>query len=368
MKLIFENWRKHLKENSSQEGEYFLRFGDPREVKHSVIHDPRAGYERLSSDDWSSGRVHQKYEAGISAYPVLEYSEDKVVFRAPVGLDAFAGQARGFLFDRLLNQDIYVFKAEKLSKTGTDGEPLIIDNTIEDIQRIGHRNIYLGQIVWDGEKHTLRQYKNIFDLIRPFDITDKYDNSYEELDELTPEELETKFNRLRQVFTTDKQQEAINTSESYYVEDRPDYKDYLEKKQADNMPFSQEQIDDSTFIREFNQDIDSEELIWHMDRKDRIVTILESSGWEFQMDNELPKILKEGDVLFIPKYTYHRVIKGSGKLIVEIKEEIRKTGSKWCLYSKKKTKEGKKKKLGCYGTKGGAKKREKQVQYFKHKG
>jgi hypothetical protein len=51
-----------------------------------------------------------------------------------------------------------------------------------------------------------------------------------------------------------------------------------------------------------------------------------------------------------------------------IKEEIRKTGSKWCLYSKKKTKEGKKKKLGCYGTKGGAKKREKQVQYFKHKG
>jgi len=51
-----------------------------------------------------------------------------------------------------------------------------------------------------------------------------------------------------------------------------------------------------------------------------------------------------------------------------IKEEIRKTGSKWCLYSKKKTKEGKKKKLGCYTTKGGAKKREKQVQYFKHKG
>lgn len=51
-----------------------------------------------------------------------------------------------------------------------------------------------------------------------------------------------------------------------------------------------------------------------------------------------------------------------------IKEEIRKTGSKWCLYSKKKTKEGKKKKLGCYGTKNGAKKREKQVQYFKHKG
>ena len=93
MKLIFENWRKHLKENSSQEGERFLRFGDPREVKNSVIHDSEVGKERLSSDDWARGRVHQKYEAGISAYPVLDYGEDKVVFRAPVGLDTFAGQA-----------------------------------------------------------------------------------------------------------------------------------------------------------------------------------------------------------------------------------------------------------------------------------
>lgn len=330
MKLIFENWRRHLKENSFQGGEYFLRFGDPREVKNSVIHDPRMEYERLSSDDWASGRVHQKYEAGISAYPVLHYSEDKVVFRAPVGLDTFAGQAKGFLFDRLLNQDIYVFKADKLSKTGTDGEPLIIDDTIEDVQRIEHRNIYLGQIVWDGEKDTLRQYKNIFDLIRPFDIADKYDNDYEKFFEspteklLPPEEIKRKyqaeFDRLKQIFTTDEHRHAIEKQRTLYDEALEDYRKYYEKKQADSMPFSQEQIDESTFIREFSQDIDGEELIWHMDREDRTVTILESNGWEFQMDNELPKILKEGDVLFIPKYTYHRVIKGSGKLIVEIKE------------------------------------------------
>ena len=30
-------------------------------------------------------------------------------------------------------------KQTNLSKTGTDGEPLIIDDTIEDVQRIGHR-------------------------------------------------------------------------------------------------------------------------------------------------------------------------------------------------------------------------------------
>jgi quercetin dioxygenase-like cupin family protein len=38
------------------------------------------------------------------------------------------------------------------------------------------------------------------------------------------------------------------------------------------------------------------------------------------MDNQLPKILSEGDTLFIPKGVYHRVIKGNGKLVILIKE------------------------------------------------
>jgi hypothetical protein len=42
-------------------------------------------------------------------------------------------------------------------------------------------------------------------------------------------------------------------------------------------------------------------------------------------------------------------------------EHIVKKGSKYCLMSKKTNKN-----LGCYPTKAGAKKREKQVQYFKH--
>ena len=342
MKLIFENWRKHLKENSSQEGERFLRFGDPREVKNSVIHDSEVGKERLSSDDWARGRVHQKYEAGISAYPVLHYGEDKVVFEAPVGHHTFTVQLRGFLFNRLLDQEIYVFKAKKLSKTGTDGEPLIIDTTIEDVQRIKHRNIFLKDRFYNDKDKTTKEEENIFDLIRPYDIQFEYENSYEKFFDydkhtafeklLPPEEVkkryQAEFDRLEQIFTTEGHEDVITEQRILYDEEFEYYKkhyeekqkEYLEKKQADNMPFSQEQIDDSTFIREFSQDIDSEELIWHMDRKDRTVTILESNGWEFQMDNELPKILKEGDVLFIPKYTYHRVIKGSGKLIVEIKE------------------------------------------------
>jgi hypothetical protein len=46
-----------------------------------------------------------------------------------------------------------------------------------------------------------------------------------------------------------------------------------------------------------------------------------------------------------------------------IEEHIVKSGSKYCLKSKKTGRN-----LGCYPSKSGAKKRERQVQYFKHKG
>ena len=53
----------------------------------------------------------------------------------------------------------------------------------------------------------------------------------------------------------------------------------------------------------------------------------------------------------------------------ELYEIIRQSGEKWCLYSKKKsTKTGKRKNLGCYPSREDAEKREKQIQYFKHKG
>ena len=73
-------------------------------------------------------------------------------------------------------------------------------------------------------------------------------------------------------------------------------------------------------IREFSQDVDKMELIWHRDREDRTITILESKGWKLQMDNTLPVVLEEGKSYSIPKNTYHRVIKGEGKLILELEK------------------------------------------------
>ena len=51
---------------------------------------------------------------------------------------------------------------------------------------------------------------------------------------------------------------------------------------------------------------------------------------------------------------------------LNLNEVIEKVGSEYCVFSKSKTKEGNRKKLGCYPTEAGAKKRLQQVEYFKH--
>ena len=70
--------------------------------------------------------------------------------------------------------------------------------------------------------------------------------------------------------------------------------------------------------RKFTQDISEDELVWHRDQNDREVTVMDSTDWMFQFENQLPFTLK--DTLFIPKDTYHRLIKGTGTLNVQIQE------------------------------------------------
>lgn len=72
--------------------------------------------------------------------------------------------------------------------------------------------------------------------------------------------------------------------------------------------------------RTFSHLVESEELVWHRDSKDRIVIPLNENDWMVQFDNELPKKLNVNEEFFIPKETFHRVIKGSVDLMVEIIE------------------------------------------------
>jgi len=87
------------------------------------------------------------------------------------------------------------------------------------------------------------------------------------------------------------------------------------------MEYPFEQIEkEGKLVRTFSPDVDSDELKWHQDLMDRKVTIIESGGWSFQMDNGLPNKLSNAEQILIPKFVWHRVIKGETPLIVEIEE------------------------------------------------
>jgi hypothetical protein len=87
-----------------------------------------------------------------------------------------------------------------------------------------------------------------------------------------------------------------------------------------DFPFSEKKVGNKLFLREFREDVDSEELVWHQDQEDRRVKVIESNGWKVQLDDQLPVLLKEGSTYSIPAYVYHRVIKGSGRLLIEVEK------------------------------------------------
>jgi hypothetical protein len=82
------------------------------------------------------------------------------------------------------------------------------------------------------------------------------------------------------------------------------------------IPYKDIQTELNTVIRVFDQDIDPIELMWHRDQEDRIVEALEPTDWLVQLDNQLPTLIQKP--IFIPKYVWHRTIKGSGPLKVKI--------------------------------------------------
>ena len=84
--------------------------------------------------------------------------------------------------------------------------------------------------------------------------------------------------------------------------------------------FKNKKKKDTIVIRTFSESTDDMELVWHRDREDRIVKSLGNTDWMIQMDNELPRPLIE--MVYIPKNSYHRVIKGTGDLKVRINKLI----------------------------------------------
>ena len=81
-------------------------------------------------------------------------------------------------------------------------------------------------------------------------------------------------------------------------------------------PYTDIEVTDKYVIREFNENIDPIELLWHRDDEDRTVEILGETNWGVQLDNELPTSLNQS--IFIERHQWHRVIKGDGNLRLKI--------------------------------------------------
>jgi hypothetical protein len=81
-------------------------------------------------------------------------------------------------------------------------------------------------------------------------------------------------------------------------------------------PYTDIEITDKYIIREFNENIDPIELLWHRDNEHRTLEILGETDWKIQLDDKLPTSLNE--LIYIPKHEWHRVIKGTGTLKLKI--------------------------------------------------
>lgn len=83
-----------------------------------------------------------------------------------------------------------------------------------------------------------------------------------------------------------------------------------------SIPYKDIEITDTYIIREFNENIDPIELMWHRDAEHRTIEILDKTDWKIQLDNQLPTSINQP--IYIPKHMYHRVIKGTGNLLLKI--------------------------------------------------
>jgi len=76
----------------------------------------------------------------------------------------------------------------------------------------------------------------------------------------------------------------------------------------------------NTRVRRITTESVDGELTWHRDASDRVVTVLEGSGWKVQFDNQIPFRVRPGDTISVQANAWHRVIPGSGDLVMEIRE------------------------------------------------
>jgi len=81
-------------------------------------------------------------------------------------------------------------------------------------------------------------------------------------------------------------------------------------------PYKDLEVTDEYIIREFCDNIDPIELLWHRDDEHRTIEIIGDTDWKLQLENQLPTSMNQP--ISIPRHEWHRVIKGTGTLRLKI--------------------------------------------------
>jgi hypothetical protein len=83
-------------------------------------------------------------------------------------------------------------------------------------------------------------------------------------------------------------------------------------------PYKEKIISENRVVRTFKNDVEEGELTWHRDREDRIVFPINENDWFFQEDDSLPVKMQAGEPIIIESGVFHRILKGSSDLELEI--------------------------------------------------
>ncbi len=205
----------------------YLRFGDPRKVAGgvSVIHDPYAyAYaEEPALAAFVPGETPPRLrsEAGISAYPVVLEEPGRIVFRIGNGIGTFSRQLGDFLMDRLMEDDIWIFKARRIPGVmGTDDEPLIDADTVKRPLKITADVLYVTDLDTGDPSRDASRAEKLTDLLIPWDLMAYHDMGYSEFfkrKDVSREEIEVYIARLRVKFTRPEHVRKINELEESWL-------------------------------------------------------------------------------------------------------------------------------------------------------
>ena len=92
----------------------------------------------------------------------------------------------------------------------------------------------------------------------------------------------------------------------------------IEEKMTDfTRPFTEDFIGKNKIIRKFDPKAEDHLFKLHIDPESRIIKATEENDWKFQLDNQLPEKLEVNKSILINKGEYHRLIKGTNKLVLE---------------------------------------------------